>query len=295
MSTDEAGGVAQSPASEFNASFAAKFSTASNAAKLALLQDAAKFSTASNAAKLALLQELTESIERMEQELSPTFEGQRLAKPNPAFPAQLSQYQMVTVPKDGLCLSHACVAAFGAKHWLASHGEDGWRNQGTRSQQEAEEQQAKRFLASVVHLMHEYAQFDPARSHYHERASRIAAGALPEDYDLPFYAACLNGCIEVVLLGYAAYQKDQMVGTGPLRIAVGNEQALGDDGRSTGHFILLQSWLPMEEDLQKREAFPFGVRACFTLDMPGDAHFASEPSASSSSTQPSLHDALHEK
>ena len=121
MSTDEAGGVAQSPASELNASFAAKFATASNAAKFALLQ------------------ELTESIERMEQELSPTFEGQRLAKPNPAFPAQLSQYQMVTVPKDGLCLSHACVAAFDAKHWLASHGEDGWRNQGTRSEQEAEE------------------------------------------------------------------------------------------------------------------------------------------------------------
>ena len=216
-----------------------------------------------------MLQELTESIERMEQELSPTFEGERLAKPKPAFPAQLSQYQMVTVPKDGLCLSHACGAAFDAKHWLASHGEDGWRNQGTRSQQETEEQQAKRFLANVLHLMHEYAQFDPARSYYHERASRIAAGALPEDYDLPFYAACLNGCIEVVLLGYAAYQKDLMVGTGPLRITVGNEQALGDDGRSTGHFILLQSWLPMEEDQQKREAFPFGVRACFTLDMPG--------------------------
>ena len=48
----------------------------------------------------------------------------------------------------------------------------------------------------------------------------------------------------------------------------------------------------MEEDLQKREAFPFGVRACFTLDMPGDAHFASEPSVSSSSTRPSLHNAL---
>ena len=116
MSRDEAGGVAHSPASELNASFAAKFASASNAAKLAVLQ------------------ELTESIERMEQELSPTFEGQRLGKPKPAFPAQLSQYQMVTVPKDGLCLSHACVAAFDAKHWLASHGEDGWRNQGTRFQ-----------------------------------------------------------------------------------------------------------------------------------------------------------------
>ena len=96
QSSHGAGGAAKSPASELNASFAAKFATVSNAAKLALLQ------------------ELTDSIERMEQELSPTFEGQRLAKPNPAFPAQLSQYQMVTVPKDGLCLSHACVAAFDA-------------------------------------------------------------------------------------------------------------------------------------------------------------------------------------
>ena len=98
QSSDGAGSAAESLAIELNASFAAKFATASNAVKLALLQ------------------ELTESIERMEQELSPTFEGQRLAKPNPAFPAQLSQYQMVTVPKDGLCLSHACVAAFDAQH-----------------------------------------------------------------------------------------------------------------------------------------------------------------------------------
>ena len=105
---------------------------------------------------------------------------------------------------------------------LLTHGEDGWSNQGTRSQQEAEEQQVKRFLASVLQLMHEYAQFDPARRHYDERACRIAAGALPE------------------LLGYAAYQKDHMVGTGPLRIAIGNEQALGDCCR-------LQSWLPMED------------------------------------------------
>ena len=42
----------------------------------------------------------------------------------------------------------------------------------------------------------------------------------------------------------------------------------------------------MEKDMQKREAFPFGVRACSTLNMP------SELSASSSSTQPCMHDVL---
>ena len=115
--------------------------TTSNAAKLAV---------ASNAAERALFHELTEVIERMERELSPTFQGQPQARADPAFPAQLSQNQMVTVPRDGLCLCHACIAAYDAEQWCVSHGEEGWRNQGTRSEEEAEEQQAKLFLADVV-------------------------------------------------------------------------------------------------------------------------------------------------
>ena len=37
------------------------------------------------------------------------------------------------------------------------------------------------FRADVVQLMREYAQFDPARTYYRERASRMVAGAQPEE------------------------------------------------------------------------------------------------------------------
>ena len=245
---------------------------ASNAAKVAT----AKLATASHDAKHALLEELSEVIERIEREQSPAFQGLRKTKPDPAFPAQLGEAQMVTVPCDGLCLCHACIGAYHAREWREEHGEKGSCIAGKCSQQKAEEHQARCFLAHVLQLMHEYAQSDPARTHYHERASKIAAGAFPEDYDVPFYAACLNGCIECVPLGYSDSQEPSVIGAGPLRISVGNQQQVSDDGASVGHFILLQSWLPVEKDLQNRVAFPFGVRACCTLD---DAPSIASPSS----------------
>lgn len=160
---------------------------------------AAKPATASDAAKHALLQELSQAIDRMEQ-------GQHRTRPDPAFAAQLPHSQIVTVPCDGLCLCHCCIAASHAEEWRDDHGEKGNRIRGNRALQQAEEVQAGHFLAHVLQLMRDYAQFDRTRGHYHERASKIAAGAFPEDYDLPFYAACLNGCIECVPLGYSGFQ-----------------------------------------------------------------------------------------
>ena len=214
-----------------------------------------------DAEKLALLEELKESIQRMERESAPTFVGPSQRNPDPGYPAQLSERQEVTTPPDALCLSHACIAAGDARRWLAEHGEQGFRYPGDRTQEILEEQLAKAFRQHVVDLMLEYAQFDEERRFYCDRAVAIANGSLPEDKDIPFYAACLNGCIEVIPLGYADYQGTSVIGAGPLRISVGNGQASGPDGTSTGHFVLLQSWLPLQTDLRQCGAFPFGVCA----------------------------------
>ena len=159
-----------------------------------------------DAEKLALLEELKESIQRMERESAPTFLGPSHSHPEPGYPAQLSQRQEVTTPPDSLCLSHACIAAGDAKRWQAEHGEKGFRHSGDHKQEILEVQLAKAFRQHVVDLMLEYAQFDQERRFYHNRAVAIANGSLPEDKEIPFYAACLNGCIEVIPLGYADYQ-----------------------------------------------------------------------------------------
>ena len=265
--------------------------TASNAAKLAPASNAAKLATASPAAKNLLLQELKQVLEHLEQEQSRASRALEQRRADPAFPAQLPQAQVITVPADGLCLSHACIATFHAQKWRDEHGEKGYRIGENRSKEQAEEQQAHCFRSQVVQLMREYAQFDQARGHYNQRAAAIAAGAMPEDDDVPFYAACLNGCIEVVPLGFADLQEASVFGTGPLRISVGNTQEKGEDGAFVGHFILLQSWLPVEEKLEKRTAFPFGVRACSTLAVLASAGAVSDLSVASSATHPCVQDA----
>ena len=174
---------------------------------------------------------------------------------------------MIAVPPDGLCLSHACVAAFNLKNCRDEHGETGDRLREIRSEEQAEERQARCFRAQVVKLMREYALFGQARGHYNERALAIEAGGMPEDIDKPFHAVCLNGSIKVEPLGYASVQTTLVIGAGPLRIYVGNLQTKGKDGVFTGHFVLLQSWMPIQEKLEERTAFPFGVRACSTLTM----------------------------
>ena len=214
-----------------------------------------------DAEKLALLEELKESIQRMERENAPTFVGPSPRNLDPEYPAQLSERQQVTTPPDGLCLSHACIAAGDARRWLAEHGEQGFRYPGDRTEEILDEQLAKAFRQHVVDLVLEYARFDEERRFYCDRAVAIANGSLPEDKDIPFYAACLNGCIEVIPLGYADYQGTSVIGAGPLRISIGSCQASGQDGASTGHFVLLQSWLPLQTELRQCGAFPFGVCA----------------------------------
>jgi len=260
--------------------------TSINAAKLDAGSNAAKLAAANPDAKNLLLQELKQVIELVEQEQSPESRAVPQRRPYPAFPAQLAQAQMITIPADGLCLSHACIGAFHAQKWRDEHGEKGYRIGENRSEEQAEEHQAKCFRAHVVQLMREYAQFDQARGRYHQRASAIASGAMPEDYDVPLYAACLNECIEVVPLGFSDLQQASVFGTGPLRISVGNKQEKGEDGAFAGHFVLLQSWLLVEENLEKRTSFPFGVRACSTLEMLASADAVSDHLAASSATYP---------
>ena len=224
-----------------------------------------------------VLRGLKKAIICLEQQLS-RQESQATAA---TFPPQLPA-QMITVPPDGLCLSHACIAAFHSKKWRDEHGETGYRLGEIRSEEQAEERQAGCFRAQVVQLMREYAVFDQARAHYNQRALAIEAGGMPEDIDIPFYAACLNGCIQVEPLGYADWQRTLVIGEGPLRIRVGNLQTQGEDGVSTGHFVLLQSWLPIEENLEKRMPFPFGVGACSTSTV----HQSPDSSASASASTP---------
>ena len=106
-----------------------------------------------DAQKLALLEELKESIQRMERENAPTFVGPSPRNLDPEYPAQLSERQQVTTPPDGLCLSHACIAAGDARRWLAEHGEQGFRYPGNRTEEILEEQLAKAFRQHVVDLM----------------------------------------------------------------------------------------------------------------------------------------------
>ena len=149
-----------------------------------------------------VLRELMQSIIALEQMESPESLALQQTRappvlPPPAFPPQLAKDEMISVPPDGLCLSHTCVAAFHAKKWRDEHGETGYRRRQLRSEEQAEERQARCFRAQVVQLMREYAVFDQARAHYNQRALAIETGGMPEAIDIPFYAACLNGCIQV--------------------------------------------------------------------------------------------------
>ena len=135
-----------------------------------------------------------------------------------------------------------------ARRWLAEHGEQGFRYPGDRTEEILEEQLAKAFRQHVVDLMLEYARFDEERRFYCDRAVAIANGSLPEDKDIPFYASM-------------PARGTSVIGASPLRISVGNCQASGQDGASTGHFVLLQSWLPLQTELRQCGAFPFGVCA----------------------------------
>ena len=264
------------------AKLAGKLDGGSNAAKLATGSNAAKLATANPEVKNALMQDLQLAIEFAEQEQSPESRAALQRRPAPLFPAQLPQPQLVTVPPDGLCLSHACIGAFHAQKWRDEHGEKGYRLGENRSEEQAEEKQAKCFREYVVELMREYAQFDPARGHYMERASAIASGALPEDHDVPFYAACLNGCIEVAPLGYSELQQSSVFGTGPLRILVGNKQEVGEDGTHVGQYVLLQSWLPVEETRKSKLLFRLEferppLRTCLPAQTPSATSWQRAP------------------
>ena len=106
---------------------AGKFDAGSNAAKLATGSNAAKLVTANPEANNLLMQELKLAIEFAEQEQSPESRAVLQRRLAPLFPAQLAQPQLITVPPDGLCLSHACIGSFHAQKWRDEHGEKSYR------------------------------------------------------------------------------------------------------------------------------------------------------------------------
>jgi hypothetical protein len=75
----------------------------------------------------------------------------------------------------------------------------------------------------------------------HEVAAQLAAGHLPDDAALRFFAAEVGGGLVVDQGGdFGA----MVYGDGPLAVRVLWSMVGGEDGHQSGHFELLQSWLP---------------------------------------------------
>eukprot|EP00973_Karenia_brevis_P078202 10859326-Karenia_brevis.AAC.1 len=177
---------------------------------------------------------------------------------------QLDQEQEVTTPPDGLCLAYACVASFQAEEWRSCHNHSGYRHDGNVERIRAEKSMAEQWLGMVTSLMLAYASargefmLPPggagcilAEPDYKDRAAKLLqrGAEYPELLDVPFYAFCLGGRIEVLPLDYADYQHSHVVGEGHLCCKVGNLQVGEFGGNYSGHFILLQSWMPRKESL----------------------------------------------
>ena len=94
----------------------------------------------------------------------------------------------------------------------------------------------------------------PSEVDYRARADALEQGQLPDDADLPFYAHCMGGSFEIDPLGYADYQGAFVVGYVPLVIKLGHTQS-SSEGVSVGHWVLLQSWLPITRDLAHQPWF----------------------------------------
>ena len=233
-------------------------------------------SQASNAPQRQEYTCLHASIQRLLAELSSADElGVAQLRPSGRASPHLPVPQEISMPPDGLCLSHSCVAAFDANAWRETHRNDGFRSDGNRVVEQLEVAMAKLWRNAVTATMNRYAvaareysgdanaatlssDAHPARGRtlqgepdYAMRAEALANGELPELTDIPFYAYCLGGCIEVLPLGYAAHQQGMCIGEGSLCMLVGNLE-VGTDARTTGHYILLQSWMPVVPELQAR-------------------------------------------
>ena len=216
------------------------------------------------------------SIQRLLAELSSADElGVAQLRPSGRASPHLPVPQEISMPPDGLCLAHSCVAAFDANAWRETHRNDGFRSDGNRVVEQMGVAMAKLWRNVATATMNRYAvaareysgdanaatlssDAHPARGRtlqgepdYAMRAEALANGELPELTDIPFYAYCLGGCIEVLPLGYAAHQQGMCIGEGSLCMLVGNLE-VGTDARTTGHYILLQSWMPVVPELQAR-------------------------------------------
>ena len=65
--------------------------------------------------------------------------------------------QEISMPPDGLCLSHSCVAAFDANAWRETHRNDGFRSDGNRVVEQVEVAMAKLWRNAVTATMNRYA------------------------------------------------------------------------------------------------------------------------------------------
>lgn len=142
-----------------------------------------------------------------------------------------------TVPPDGFCLLYCALAAQQPEEW-ANVGRDAHGFIQDKAAELRWKNKAFRLRSQIMTLM----QKDGLD------VSRLllpgAAGYLG-DTELPYLARLLGGSIEVVPMldpeaGIPPF------GNGPLRMRVGLSLIADGAGHETFHYVLLQSWLPVE-------------------------------------------------
>ncbi|CAE7542386.1 unnamed protein product [Symbiodinium sp. CCMP2592] len=140
------------------------------------------------------------------------------------------------VPPDGLCLSYACVGAQNPRY-LAKMRRD-------RSGFVVDEREASRFRTAALNFRAAVA-VRARRAARADIATALQSGDWPSEAALHFFAEELGGSLMVTSL----FSEEKMLfGQGPITVHVLHGVTEPDaDGHSSGHFELLQSWLPADE------------------------------------------------
>ncbi|CAE7386170.1 PIF1 [Symbiodinium sp. CCMP2592] len=140
------------------------------------------------------------------------------------------------VPPDGLCLSYACVGAQNPRYLAKMHRD--------RSGFVVDEREASRFRTAALNFRAAVA-VRARRAARADIATALQSGDWPSEAALHFFAEELGGSLMVTSL----FSEEKMLfGQGPITVHVLHGVTEPDaDGHSSGHFELLQSWLPADE------------------------------------------------
>ena len=139
------------------------------------------------------------------------------------------------VPPDGLCLSYACVGAQNPRH-LANMMRD-------RSGFVLNASESRKFRVAALNFRAAVAA-RATRAGRNDIAARLRSGEWPSEAALHFFAEELGGSL---LITSIFAEEKILFGRGPIRVHVLHGLTEPDpDGHSSGHFELLQSWLPSD-------------------------------------------------